>query len=50
MAELHCVICDKVDLASLKPDVDKLRNVATGLDSLKSKVDKWSADKLVTIM
>ena len=55
MAELYSVICGKVDLASLKPDVDKLdidklRNVATGLDSLKSKVYKWSVDKLVPIM
>ena len=39
----------------LKPDVDnldidKLRNVANGLYSLKSKVDKWSVDKLVPII
>ena len=55
MVELYCVICNKVDLASLKPDadkldIDKLRNVATGLGSLKSKGDKWSDDKLVPIM
>ena len=40
----------KVDLASLKPDVDKLdidklKNVPTGLNSLKSKVDKLDVDK-----
>ena len=40
----------KVDLASLKPDVDKLdidklKNVPTGLNSLKSKVHKLDVDK-----
>ena len=40
----------KVDLASLKSDVDKLdidklKNVPTGLNSLKSKVHKLDVDK-----
>ena len=40
----------KVDLASLIPDVDKLdidklKNVPTGLNSLKSKVDKLDVDR-----
>ena len=40
----------KVDLASLitdvdKLDIDKLKNVPTGLNSLKSKVDKLDVDK-----
>ena len=42
----------KVDLASLKPnvdklDIDKLKNVPIGLNSLKIKVDKLNVDKLV---
>ena len=42
----------KVDLASLKSnvdelDIDKLKNVPSGLSSLKSKVDKLCVDKLV---
>ena len=41
---------EKVDLASLKSDVDeldidKLKNVPTGLNSLKSKADKLDVDK-----
>ena len=41
----------KVDLASLKSevdklDIDKLQNVPSGLNSLKSKVDKLDVDKL----
>ena len=44
----------KVDLASLKSDVDKLDidkliNELTGLNSLKSKVDKLDVDKLVPV-
>ena len=42
-----------VDLASLKSnankfDIDKLKNVPTGLSSLKSKVDKLDTGKLET--
>ena len=32
-----------------KLDIDKLKNVASGLSSLKSKVDKSDVDKLVTV-
>ena len=44
----------KVDLASLKSDVDKLdiyelEKVLTGLNTLKSKVDKLDVDKLVPV-
>ena len=43
----------KVDLASLKSnvdklDIDKLKNVPSGLSSLKSKVDKLDIGKLGT--
>ena len=43
----------KVDLANLKSDVDKLdidklKNVPSGLSSLKSKVDKLDIGKLET--
>ena len=44
----------KVDLASLKSNVDKLdidqlKNVPTNLSNLKSKVDKLDVDKLVPV-
>ena len=44
----------KVDLASLKSnvdklDIDKLENVPSGLSSLESKVDKLDVDKLVPV-
>ena len=44
----------KVDLASLKSNVDKLdinklKNVPSGLSSLKSKVDKLDVDKLIPV-
>ena len=44
----------KVELASLKSnvdklDIDKLKNVPTGLSSLKRKVDKLDVDKLVPV-
>ena len=44
----------KVDLASLKSDVhkldiDKLKNVPSGLGSFKSKVGKLDVDKLVPV-
>ena len=43
-------VAEKVDLASLKPsvdklDVDKLKNVATNLSNLKGKIDKLDVDK-----
>ena len=42
----------KVDLASLKSnidklDIDKLKNIPSNLSNLKSKVDKLDIDKLV---
>ena len=42
----------KVDLASLKSnvdklDIDKLKNIPTNLSNLKSKVEKLDFDKLV---
>ena len=42
---IHHLLLKKTDLASLKPDVDKLdidrlKNVTSGLSSLKSKVDE----------
>ena len=42
----------KADLASLKSDVDEsdideLKNVSSGLDSVQRKVDKLDVDKLV---
>ena len=41
--------CAKMDdLASLKSNVDKLEKVPTGLNSLKSKVEKIDVDKLVS--
>ena len=44
----------KVDLASLKSDVDKLhidkvKNIPTNLNNLKSKVDKLDVDKLLPV-
>ena len=44
----------EIDLASLKSDVgkldiDKLKNVPSGLSSLKTKVDKLDVDKLVPV-
>ena len=45
----------KVDSANLKSDVDKLdvdklKNVPSGLSNLRSKVDKLYVDKLVPIL
>ena len=45
---------EKVDLANLKSnvdklDIDKLKNVPTNLSNLKSKVDKLDVDKLVPV-
>ena len=39
----------KVDLAHLKSDVDKLKNVPTGLNSFKSKIEKLDVNKSVTV-
>ena len=44
----------KIDLANLKSNADKsyndkLKNVATNLNNLKSKVDKLDVDKLVPV-
>ena len=44
----------KTDLANLKSDaekfdIDKLKNVPSGLNSLKGKVDKLDVDKLVPV-
>ena len=49
---IHQNLLKKVDLASLKSEVDKLdidkfEKVATGLNCLKSKVVKLDDDKLV---
>ena len=49
------IITEKVDLANLKLDVDKLgidkmKNVSTKLSNLKSKVDKLDIDKLVPVL
>ena len=46
---------EKVDLANLKSDVDKvdidkLKNTPTNLSHLKSKVDKSDVDKLVAVL
>ena len=47
-------LAEKVDLANLKSnvdklDIDKLKNVPTNLSNLKSKVDKLDVDKLVPV-
>ena len=44
----------KVDLTTLKPNIDKLgidklKNVATNLNNLKSKLDKLDVNKLVPV-
>ena len=38
----------KTDLANLKTDIDKLKNVPSNLSNLKSKVDKLDIGKLKT--
>ena len=47
-------LAEKVDLANLKSnvdklDIDKLKNVPTNLSNLRSKVDKLDVDKLVPV-
>ena len=32
-----------------KLDIEKLKNIPSGLNSLKSKVDKYDVDKLVPV-
>ena len=39
----------KFELRNIKSGVDKLEKVPTGLNSLKSKVDKLDVDKLVPV-
>ena len=39
----------KTDLANLKSDVDKLKNVPSNLSNLESKVDKLDVNKLVPV-
>ena len=51
---IHHLLLDKVDWANLKCDVDKLdinklKNVPSGLSSLKSKVDNLDVDELIPI-
>ena len=40
----------KIDLASLKSEVDKLEKVLTGLNGLKSKIDKLDVDKMFLLI
>ena len=45
----------KVDLASIKTevdklDIDKLEKISTGLNGLKSKIEKLDVDKLVPVL
>ena len=49
---IHHILTEKVDLANLKfnvdkLDIDKLKKFPTNLNNLKSKVDKLDVDKLV---
>ena len=46
---IYYLLLKKVDLANLKSNLDKLKNVPTNLNNLKSKVDKLNVDKLVPI-
>ena len=46
---IYYLLIKKVDLANLKSNLDKLKNVPTNLNNLKSKVDKLDVDKLVLI-
>ena len=46
---IHHLLLKKVDLANLKSNVDKLKNVPTNLSNLKSKADKLDVDKLVPV-
>ena len=51
---IHRNLLRKVDLATLKSnvdklDIDKLENVPTNLSNFKSKVDKLDVDKLVPV-
>ena len=46
---IYYLLLKKVDLANLKSNLDKLKNVPTNLNNLKSKVDELDVDKLVLI-
>ena len=46
---IYYLLLKKVDLANLKSNLDKLKNVPTNLNNLKSKVDKLDVDKLLPI-
>ena len=46
---IYYLLLKKVDLAHLKSNLDKLKNVPTNLNNLKSKVDKLDVDKLVPV-
>ena len=46
---IYYLLLKKVDLANLKSNLDKLKNVPTNLNNLKSKVDKLDVDKLVPV-
>ena len=46
---IYYLLLKKVDLANLKSNLDKLKNVPTNFNNLKSKVDKLDVDKLVLI-
>ena len=46
---IYYLLLKKVDLANLKSNLDKLKNVPTNLNNLKSKVDKLDVDELVLI-
>ena len=51
---IHHLLLKKTDLVHLKSDVDKLdidklKNVPSGLNNLKSKIDKLDFDKLVPV-
>ena len=49
MVLIHLNLLKKFDLASLKSKADKLENVSTGLNSLKSKVHELDVHKLVPV-
>ena len=51
---IHHILTEKVDLANLKfnvdkLDIDKLKKFPTNLNNLKSKLDKLDVDKLVLV-
>ena len=51
---IHQILIKKTYLAKLKSDInkldiDKLKNIPSGLSNLKSKVDKLDVDKLLPV-